>query len=62
MTYLLQRDGEHGGWVTPFDRDEEGAVVLGETIEEEGFTGRPLFSAVLRVWERWPAATVGRAG
>lgn len=53
VTYLMQRNGDHHGWVTPFHRDGQGAVVLDDTLEQPEFNGRPLFAPVLAVWERW---------
>jgi hypothetical protein len=54
-THLLRRDGGHGAWITPFGRNDEGAVVLGETAPQESPRESPLFAPILAVWRQWPS-------
>jgi hypothetical protein len=44
VTYLLRRDGDHGTWITPFERDANGRVMLRETEEQEKLPHTPLFA------------------
>jgi len=53
-TYLLRREGDHAAWMTPFGRDTDGGVALGDTEEQLDFAPMPLFAPVVRVWEAWP--------
>lgn len=69
QTVLLQRDGNHHLFHSPFTRDEEqgspanlpddwapaGAIVLG-AVQDQPLDHYPLFAPVLAVWERWNAA------
>lgn len=52
LTHLLQRNGEHRHWLSPFERAADQSILLSEP-QEPAFERFPLFDPLIMVWESW---------